>query len=427
MGAFAKLTDVALRNAKPQDKQVKLSDGGGLYLAVMPSGAKYWRFDYRYHGKQATLALGVYPAVSARQARQEHQAARAQLSAGLDPAAERKKAKLLKANAMADDFESIARTLWQSKRRAGRSEAYVKSIIEKLEKDVFPWIGTRPIADIIPPEILAILNRVEARAPETARRLRGIMGQVFRWAMACGKATNDPTVAMRGAVLTPKAGHFAAITSPQRFGDLMLALSSYENGEMVTRCLLQLSPLLFQRPSELRQARWEEFDLDGKGWGSPMWDISPERAGATGDTKITRTGWESHLVPLCTQAVAILQALRPLTGHTPYVFHSSRNPGNPLSDGAIRAALLRLGFHGEMTAHGFRASTRTLAEERLKVPPELLDLQISHKVVDALGRSYNRTAFLDERIAFMQRWADYLEGLREEARQRGRQRVQGEG
>lgn len=418
MGELAKLTDIRIRNAKPQDKPVKLADGGGLSLLIKPDGGRYWRYNYRFHGKQRTMALGVYPVVSAKEARERHQAARAQLAQGVDPMAERKVAKLTAANDMAEDFEAVARALWASKLRAGRSAGYVESIIEKLEKDVFPWIGTRPVSQITEPEILAILNRVEARAAETARRLRGICGEVFRYAMAHGKAKRDPTVALKGAVLTPKGGHFAAITRPQRFGDLLLAMHEYGRGEMVTQCLLRLSPLVFQRPSELREARWSEFDLKGNVWGTPMWEIDAERADAVGDTKITRTGWESHLVPLSRQAVSILAALYRLTGHTEWVFKSARVSGAPLSDGAVRAALGRLGFQGEMTAHGFRATTRTLAAERLNVDPSILELQISHKVADALGRAYNRTAFLEARIAFMQQWADYLDQLREEARAR---------
>ncbi|WP_066632311.1 tyrosine-type recombinase/integrase [Bordetella sp. H567] len=419
MGALAKLSDLQIRNAKARDRAYKLSDGGGLSLLVKPDGSKHWWYQYRYHGKQQTMALGVYPAVSARAAREKHAAAREQLAGGLNPTAEKRLAKLKATEDVRNDFEHIARTMWTSKSRAGASKGYVESVIEKLEKDVFPWIGTRPVSKVESPEILAILNRVEVRAPETARRLRGFIGQVFRYAIARGRAKNDPTAALKGAVLTRKAKHFAAITSPARFGELMLGLYSYERGEMTTRCLLQLSPLVFQRPVELREARWDEFDLDGSEWGVPMWEISARRADAEGDTKITRTGWESHLVPLSRQALSILQALRRLTGHTPWVFKSSRVSGRPLSEGAVRLALRRLGFHGEMTAHGFRASARTLAEERLRVPANILELQISHKVADPLGRAYNRTAFLDERIAFMQQWADYLDQLRAEARARG--------
>lgn len=411
--ALEKLSDMKVRSAKPGPKNYKLADGGGLYLLVKTDGGKYWRYDYRFHDRARTMALGVYPDVPMKAARDKHKAARQLLAAGQDPMAKRKADKL---NARADahaDFEAVAREMWAKKLVAGRSPAYVHSILAKLEKDVFPWIGRRTPRDLEheEPTLLAILNRVERRAPETARRLRGIMGDVFRYAMMTSRARRDPTQTLKGAVITPKAGHFAAITTPDRFRDLLRGLHSY-SGEMVTQCLLQLSPLLFQRPTELRQAGWDEFDLTGKNWGAPMWEIPAERAGAEGDTKITRTGWESHLVPLSRQAVSILQALYPLTGRTGMVFASQRKPGQPLSNSTLRAALIRLGFAGEMTAHGFRASARTLAAERLGARPEVLELQISHKVADALGRAYNRTSFLQERVNFMQEWSDYMDTLR---------------
>ncbi|MGN3708225.1 tyrosine-type recombinase/integrase [Achromobacter xylosoxidans] len=411
--ALEKLSDMKVRSAKPGPKNYKLADGGGLYLLVKTDGGKYWRYDYRFHDRARTMALGVYPDVPMKAARDKHKAARQLLAAGQDPMAKRKADKL---DARADthlDFEAVAREMWAKKLAVGRSPAYVHSILAKLEKDVFPWIGRRTPRDLEheEPTLLAILNRVERRAPETARRLRGIMGDVFRYAMMTSRARRDPTQTLKGAVITPKAGHFAAITTPERFRDLLRGLHSY-SGEMVTQCLLQLSPLLFQRPTELRQAGWDEFDLTGKNWGAPMWEIPAERAEAEGDTKITRTGWESHLVPLSRQAVSILQALYPLTGHTGMVFASQRKPGQPLSNSTLRAALIRLGFAGEMTAHGFRASARTLAAERLGARPEVLELQISHKVADALGRAYNRTSFLQERVNFMQEWSDYMDTLR---------------
>lgn len=411
--SLEKLSDIKVRTAKPGPKDYKLADGGGLYLLVKTDGAKLWRYNYRFLNRARTMALGVYPDVPMKTARDKHKEARQLLAAGQDPMAKRKADKLdARAEANAD-FEAVARELWGKKLAAGRSPAYVESILAKLEKDVFPWIGRRTPRELEheEPTLLAILNRVERRAPETARRLRGYMGDVFRYAMMTSRARRDPSQTLKGAVITPKAGHFAAITSPERFRDLLRGLHSY-SGEMVTQCLLQLSPLVFQRPTELREAAWDEFDLKGKNWGAPMWEIPAARAEAEGDTKITRTGWESHLVPLSRQAVSILEALYPLTGHTGLVFASQRKPGQPLSNSTVRAALLRLGFGGEMTAHGFRASARTLAAERLGAPPEVLELQITHKVADALGRAYNRTSFLQERVNFMQQWSDYMDTLR---------------
>lgn len=411
--ALEKLTEIKVRSAKPGPKNYKLSDGGGLYLLIKADGGKYWRYDYRYIDRARTMALGVYPEVTMKAARDKHKQARQQLAAGVDPMAQRKTEKITARTDMQADFEAVAREMWAKKLTAGRSPGYVTSILAKLEKDVFPWIGGRTPRDLEhdEPTLLALLHRVEKRAPETARRLRGIMGDVFRYAMTTSRARRDPTQTLKGAVITPKAGHFAAITTPDKFRDLLRGLHSY-SGELVTQCLLQLSPLVFQRPSELREAAWDEFDLAGKNWGAPMWEIPAERAEAEGDTKITRTGWESHLVPLSRQAVAILTALQPLTGRTGLVFASQRKPGQPLSNNTVRAALMRLGFAGEMTAHGFRASARTLAAERLGTPVEVLELQITHKVADSLGRAYNRTSFLQERVHFMQEWSDYMDTLR---------------
>ncbi|WP_164855678.1 tyrosine-type recombinase/integrase [Bordetella avium] len=411
--ALEKLTDIKVRTAKPTDKNYKLSDGGGLYLLVKADGGKYWRYDYRFIDRARTMALGVYPETTMRAARDKHKQARQLLAEGIDPMAQRKTEKLTARTDMQAGFEAVAREMWEKKLIAGRSRGYVDSILAKLEKDVFPWIGARTPRDLEhdEPALLAILHRVERRAPETARRLRGIIGDVFRYAISTSRARRDPTQTLKGAVITPKAGHFAAITTPEKFRDLLRGLHSY-TGEMVTQCLLQLSPLVFQRPSELRNAGWDEFDLTGKNWGAPMWEIPAERAGSDGDTKVTRTGWESHLVPLSRQAVDILTALQPLTGRTGMVFASQRKPGQPLSNNTVRGALMRLGFAGEMTAHGFRASARTLAAERLGTPVEVLELQITHKVADSLGRAYNRTAFLQERVHFMQQWADYMDTLR---------------
>lgn len=407
MGKLAKLTDAAIRTAKAKAKPYKLTDGGGLYVLVKPDGARYWRYNYQFAGLDRTMALGVYPEVSAKAAREDHATARAKVAAGVDPMIERKQEKISVKAAAADDFEGLAREMWAKKLKSGASHGYVDEVLGKLEKDAFPWIGRRGISSIKAPEILAILERVETRAPETARRLRGFIGEVFRYAIARSKATEDPTQVLRGAVITPKTQHFAAITTPADFGELLRKMYKYR-GELVTRALLRLSALLFQRPTELREARWDEFDLNGTNWGFPVWEIPAERADAKGDTKITRTGWESHLVPLSTESISILEALRPATEHTGWVFKSNRKTDRPLSDGAVLSALRRMGYAGIMTGHGFRTSARTLAAERLKVDDRVLELQISHKVVDPLGRAYNRTTFLDERVAFMQQWADYL-------------------
>lgn len=410
MATLARLTDIQIRQAKPMAKEYKLADGGGLYLLVKPGGGRFWRYKYRHLGTERVMALGVYPEVTMAKARDGHRAARLLLASGVDPMADRKKAKLEATLSAETTLEGVAREFWAGKLQGGRSVDYVDTVLAQLEKHVFPWLGKRPIAELDELELLAVLKRAAAASPEVVRKLRSSLGQIFRYAISTRRTKRDPVATLRGAFVAPKGGHFAAITKPSDFAELLQAINAYQ-GELVTRSLLKLSPILFQRPTELRESWWDEFDLVGSEWGAPMWEISPNREGAAGDTKITRTGWESHLVPLPTQAVAILKELKPLTGHTGQVFHSSRNPGHPLSDGALLAALRRMGYATKMTAHGFRAAARTMAAERLKIDPDILELQISHKVVDSHGRAYNRAQFLDERIEAMQQWADYLDRL----------------
>lgn len=410
MPALSKLTDVQVRQAKPKATPYKLSDGGGLHLLVKTDGTRYWRYKYRFLGAERLMSLGVYPEVTAAKAREDHRAARLLLASGIDPMADRRKTKLLAVLSSETTVEGVAREFWAKQLAEKRSPAYVESVLAMLEKDAFPWLGKRPVDQVDEPELLAALLRAETRSPETARKLRTHLGQVFRYAVQHGKAKRDPTALLRGALRTRKGGHFAAITNPEPFGDLLRSMYAYR-GELVTQALLRLSPLVFQRPTELRGSGWDEFDLDGRSWGVPMWEIPAHRAGVEFDTKIARTGWESHLVPLSLQAVSILRTLHPLTGRTGLVFHSSRNPGQPLSSGAALSALRRIGYAGKMTAHGFRASARTMAAERLRVNTDILEMQISHRVADSLGRAYNRTQFLEERIAMMQQWADYLDRL----------------
>jgi len=412
MAGLAKLTDVKIRQAKPRERPYKLTDGGGLYLLVTPTGSRYWRYNYQFAGKERTLALGIYPDLSMAKAREAHMAARALLAQGIDPMEDRRQSRAEQYSAAASSFETVAREFWGKQLKRGRSPAYVEEVVGKLEKDLFPWLGHRPISQITPAELLKTLSRIERRSEETARRLRGFAGQVFRYAIVTSRATTDPSAPLRGALTTRAASHFAAITSPRDFADLLRDMRLYK-GEFVTRCLLCLSAYLFQRPTEMRWAGWDEIDLTGDRfeWGVPMWEISAQRLADQGDTKITRTGWASHLVPLPRQAVQLLQELQPLTGRTGLVFASSRKPGQPLSDGTALTALKRMGYAGQMTAHGFRASARTMAAERLKVDRDLLELQISHRVFDSNGRAYNRTEFLDERIRLMQMWADYLDSL----------------
>ncbi|ANN66099.1 tyrosine-type recombinase/integrase [Bordetella bronchialis] len=277
MAGNAKLTEIKIRTAKAREKSYKLADGGGLYLLVATDGTRYWRYNYRFHGAYRTMSFGIYPEVSAKAAREQHQEARLKLAAGVDPMVERKLQKLTAREEAERDFETIARQMWADQRAAGRSKGYVDSVLEKLEKDVFPWIGKRPISQIQEPEVLAILNRVEQRAAETARRLRTICGQVFRYAMARGYAKYDPTASMRGAIITHKARHFAAITSPEEFGKLLRAMRGY-SGELVTRCLLQLSPLVLRKGMSAKDAPGKRYDVYGIDYGCYVDLINTARA-----------------------------------------------------------------------------------------------------------------------------------------------------
>lgn len=396
------LTDTAIRNAKPgitpagkmTDKPYKMGDAGGLYLEVAPSGGKWWRLKYRHGGKEKRLSLGVYPDVSLKDARQRRDDARKLLANDIDPAENRKATKAAKVERAGNSFEVIARE-WYAKNSPSWAENHGKRIIQRFERDLFPWIGGRPIAEITAPELLAVLRRIEARgAVETAHRAHQNCGQVFRYAIATGRAERDPSPDLKGALPPVKQTHLAAITDPKEIGALLRAMDNYQ-GQFVTKCALRLAPLVFVRPGELRNAEWAEFDLD-----KAEWNIPAERMKMR----------EPHLVPLSAQAVAILRELHPLTGDGRYLFPSARTSGRPMSDNAILSALRRMGFEkDEMSGHGFRAMARTVLDEVLQVRPDYIEHQLAHAVRDPNGRAYNRTAHLDERRKMMQLWADYLD------------------
>lgn len=392
-----KLSDTAIRKAKPQEKPYKMADGGGMYLEITPSGSKYWRLKYRFNGKEKRLALGVYPDVPLALARERRDAARKQLAQDIDPSEHKKATKAAKADRAANSFEVIAREWFENKSTSWK-KGHADKIIRRLEKDIFPWIGERPIAEITAPELLAVLRRIETRGViETAHRAKESCGQVFRFAIATGRADRDPTPDLRGALKTTKGEHFAAITDPQKAGELLRAIDGFQ-GQFVTQCALKLAPMVFVRPAELRKAEWAEFDLD-KG----EWNIAAERM---------KMGLP-HLVPLCAQAVAILRELQKLTGEGRYVFPCARTGSRPMSDNAILAALRRMGYaKDEMSGHGFRAMARTIMDEVLGVRTDLIEHQLAHAVKDPNGRAYNRTAHLVERRKMMQQWADYLDKLK---------------
>jgi len=390
-----KLNDVAVRKAKPDTKSYKMSDGGGMYLEVMPNGSKYWRLKYRFGGKEKRLALGVYPDVPLILARERREKARKLLAQEIDPGEVKQQSKRSNRENAENSFEAVARE-WFTRHRHTWAASHADKIINRLENDVFPWIGSKPIADIKPPELLAVIRRTESRgALDTAHRVKQNCGQVFRYAVATGRAERDPSQDLRGAIPSAKKNHFASITDPVQVGELLRAIQAFR-GTFVVQSALGLAPLLFVRPGELRRAEWKDFDFDKAEWRY----------------FVTKTKTE-HSVPLAAQAVAMLRDLYALTGHGRYVF-PGRDPQKPMSDAAVNAALRRMGYDTktEITGHGFRAMARTILAEELHQEPEVIEHQLAHKVPDTLGTAYNRTKFLKERREMMQLWADYLDKLK---------------
>ena len=392
------LTDTAIRKAKPTGKVQRLFDGGGLYLEISPAGGKLWRLKYRHGGKEKRLAFGTYPDTSLASARAKREDARKLLAAGVDPSEHRKAEKAAGDDRAANSFEVVARE-WMAKHSPTWAASHGDKIAARLERDLFPWIGRRPIADITAKDLLATINRITDRgAIETAHRALQNCGQVFRYAIVTGRADRNPATDLRGALPPVKPSHHAAILEPAAIGGLLRAIDGYQGG-FVTKCALRLAPLVFVRPGELRQAEWVEIDLDAAEWNIPADKM--------------KTG-EPHLVPLAPQAVAILRDLYALTGRGRYVFPSVRTASRPMSDNAVLSALRRMGFaKDEMTGHGFRAMARTVLDEVLHFRPDYIEHQLAHAVRDPNGRAYNRTSHLPERRKMMAAWADYLDALRD--------------
>lgn len=406
------LTDMEVKKAKATDKPVKLADGGGLFLLVQPNGAKYWRLAYRFAGKQKTLALGVYPDVPlvgywhdpktkkvwVKGAREQREDARKLLANDTDPGAVKQAQKAAKGEQVANSFEAIARE-WFVRHSPNWKENHSSKIIARLENDVFPWIGARPIDEIAAPALLAAIRRIESRgALETAHRALACCGQVFRYAVATGRAERDPTGDLRGALPPVKKDkHFAAITDPKKVGELMRDIDGYQ-GSFIVKCAFKLSPLLFVRPGELRKMEWTDVDLDSAEWVY----------------FVTKTE-TNHIVPLAQQAVEILREIQPLTGRGKYVFPGERDHDRPMSDNAIRSALRRMGWsNDEMTPHGFRAMASTILDN-MGYKQEWLERQLAHEEANKVKAAYKREAwrmYLPERTAMMQQWADYLDKLK---------------
>lgn len=410
-------SDVSIRSIKPGDPRKRLTDGDGLYLLLfVKGGAHGWRFDYTFNGRRKTLSLGTYPETGLKLARDKAEAARRLVATGVDPSDARKADKTARrAEQLARDreaaglppvgsFEQIARE-WYETRKADWAASYGDKIIRRLEVDVFPWVGKRPIDSITPPELLEVLRRIEKRgAIETAHRALENCGQVFRYAVAAGRAPSNPARDLKDALRKPVVQHFPAITDPKRLGQLLRACDGYQ-GTHVVRAALRLQPMLLLRPGELRQAQWAEFDLDAAMWTVPAARMKRERSG--------KLHGKPHLVPLPKQAVETLRELHALTGPQGYVFRGERHHDRPMSDAAINAALRAMGFaQAEVTAHGFRATARTILAERLGVAEAVIEAQLAHSVRDSLGRAYNRTEFIKERKKMLQQWANYLDQLR---------------
>jgi integrase len=390
------LTDKAIRALKPREKPYKASDGLGLYLLVQPTGSRLWRFKYRHGGKEGVESLGAYPDVSLALARQKRDELRKLRATGVDLAAHRRAIKAAQTEAATNSFKVIADE-WYEKQSLAWAPKHAVKIIERLRRDIYPWIGSRPIKEISPTEILAVLRRIESRgAIETAHRALGDISAIARYAIATQRALSDPCRDLRGALSPRVKQHLSAITDPKKIPDLLTRIDGY-HGTLVVRCALRLAPLVFVRPGELRTAKWADIDLDAAEWRF-----------TASKTK------QPHLVPLSTQAVAILRELHPLTGRREYVFPGERSPLRPMSENTVNVALRSLDVpKEEMSGHGFRAMARTVLDEVLKFPAHLIEAQLAHAVRDANGRAYNRTTHIEERRVMMQQWADYLDALRE--------------
>lgn len=409
------LTDKQCKNAAcpPEKKRVRVTDSGGLYLEISPGGSKRWFWKLYANGKESRLALGSYPGVGLAEARRARDAARLQKHEGRDPVQLRKAERLKYSNPTGSSFREVALE-WHKKQLVDWSPGHAKRALRQLDRDLFPWIGERAIADIEPPEVLATLRKIEERgAYETADRGLMLCRQIWRYAIATGRVQRDATYGMKDALAPYRGKHFAAITDPEELGDLLRAIQAYKGGPIV-RAALQLAPMLFQRPGELRAAAWSEIDFD-----QALWTIPAARMKRGKDGK---EFGDPHLVPLPKQAVAILKDLHRLTGHGSLVFPGERDHARPISDNSVRTALISLGYTSEphpeqpdqptQTWHGFRATARTMLAERLECDPLLIEAQLAHAVKDANGRAYNRTSYLQQRARMMQQWADYLDSLR---------------
>lgn len=392
------LSATTVKQAKPKEKDYKLTDERGLFLLVKTNGSKYWRQKYRFGGKEKLIAHGVYPDISLARARELRDEARTQIANGTDPNAVKRAQKWNMGVDGANSFRTVA-TEWFQTRMCDKSKSHQDRTWRALEKDLFPTLGNQPISGITAPELLYTLRKIESRgAIETAHRAKQTAGQIFRYAIVTGRAERDPSADLKEALKSPKTTHLAAITEPKEVGKLLRAIDNYR-GTPTVMTALKLSPLLFCRPGELRNMEWQEIN-----WEEERWELPAEKMKMK----------QPHIVPLSRQALGILKELQPLTGRGRYVFPSPRGASRPLSENGVRTALRSMGYDNEtMTPHGFRAMARTLLDEVLEFRIEWIEQQLAHAVKDANGRAYNRTKHLVQRKEMMQVWADYLDVLKE--------------
>jgi integrase len=402
-------SNATIKAIKPDDLRTRLSDGKGLYLRLFVKGGSHaWWFDYTFEGRRKTISFGTYPATTLSLARKKAELARQQVRSGVDPSDLRKAARQARDRKRDDDerakaglpptdsFEHVARE-WYEKNAPSWADTHSEKIIRRLERDVFPWIGSKPIASIRPSDLLELLRRVESRgAIETTHRIQQNCSQVFRYAVATGRVESDPSRDLRGALTPWKPQHYATVTDPRLVGRLLRDIDAHP-GSFATKCAMQLSPMLFVRPGELRRAEWSEIDLAKAEWRIPAAKMK---------------GRTMHIVPLARQALEILKELQPLTGHAQWVFPGVRTNGEPMSENTVNAALRRLGYDKTtLTAHGFRGMASTMLHEQ-GWPSDVIERQLSHAERNAVKAAYNHAEHLPARRKMMQAWADYLEKLR---------------
>lgn len=395
------LSDPEIKSLRPGEKTTRHWDAGGLYLELTPTGAKKWRFKYRFQGKEKLLSVGLYPTVPLKQARILRDEMKVLLTKGLDPSVMRKAKKASSINAKEGCFEIIARE-WLEQQSPVWANTHAKKVVRRMEKDVFPWIGNRPATEIQAPDLLAVFRRIESRgAKDTAHRAAQTCSQIFRFAISIGKATRDPVADLRGALAPVQQSHFPTIIDPIAIGGLLRAIESY-TGAYVTRFALQLAPLVILRPGELRHGEWSEVNFE-----TAEWRIVAEKM----------KGRAYHVIPLSRQALHVLNEVYPLTRESRYIFPSARSIQRPMSEGAVIAALRRMGYQsGDMTGHGFRSMASTLLNESGKWSRDAIERQLAHGERNAIRAAYNHAEYLSERREMMQWWADYLDNLKDSTR-----------